>query len=158
MVILIFVRLHKEERYCVSNLVITCECDCAGNIKTSDITRSKMYDDSIRLVYGQRSSGKGKETGKILCAVLNICQPLFSCVWYEYILYDSSSQRSCSRECGSLYVYLSYITDCCGGGWQSCGHILEWHYVSNLLDTGGFWYGNNEEALFYLSHSSNLPV
>jgi hypothetical protein len=42
---------------------------------TSNITRSRLYDNNIRLMYGLRSTGKGRDAGKMFCAVLNILQP-----------------------------------------------------------------------------------
>jgi hypothetical protein len=33
-----------------------------------------LYDNNIRLVYGLRPNGEGRDAGKMLCAMLNILQ------------------------------------------------------------------------------------
>jgi hypothetical protein len=65
----------SNRRGIVSNLVIKCyQFDHPADVLTSHITRSRLYDN-MNSVYGLRSIDKGRDTGKMLHAVMNIPQP-----------------------------------------------------------------------------------
>jgi hypothetical protein len=67
--------IHQKEKVFVRNLVIKCcKCDNTADIMTSYITRRKLCDKSISLVYGLRSIDKDRNVGKELCTILNIPQ------------------------------------------------------------------------------------
>jgi hypothetical protein len=52
MVIFLFLKIHRSGE--VSNLVIKCcKCDHTSDRMTSNITRSRLYDNNMQLVYGQ---------------------------------------------------------------------------------------------------------
>lgn len=52
-------------KYCISNVIRV----------TSNITRNMVYGNIIHSVYGLGLIGKGKDEGKMLCALHNIPQP-----------------------------------------------------------------------------------
>jgi hypothetical protein len=89
-----------------------------------------LYDNSILLVYGLRQNGKGRDAGKVLCAVLNIPQPRTSLSIYnktirsgladvsESFLMQAAREAVAENEDGNP----SYITACFDGTWQKHGH------------------------------------
>lgn len=73
------VTLHEDvgkTKGIVSNLVLKClVCKCSANTMSSHITRSRLYENNVRLVYALRSIGEGRTSGAVLCAVMNITRP-----------------------------------------------------------------------------------
>lgn len=68
-------KIHQRGKVFVRNLVIKCcKCDNTADIMTSSITWTRLYDNSIHLVYGLRSNDKDRDAGKALCAILNVPQ------------------------------------------------------------------------------------
>jgi hypothetical protein len=63
----------SNRRYTVNYLVIKFwEYDHTADMMTSNITKCRLHDYNIPLLYGLRSIGKNRDAGKLLCAVLNI--------------------------------------------------------------------------------------
>jgi hypothetical protein len=79
-----------------SSVIECCKCDHTADITTSNITRSRFYDNNICLVYGVRSIGKGRCAGKVLCAVLNISQLPTSCSIYNEIVCSAVAEVGAS--------------------------------------------------------------
>jgi len=68
--------IHQRGKVFIRNLVIKCcKCDNTADITTSDITRRRLYDNSICLVCGLSTSDKDRNAGIVLCAIMNIPQP-----------------------------------------------------------------------------------
>jgi hypothetical protein len=117
----------------VSNLVIKCcKCDHTSGTMTSNITRSRLYEINIRLVYDLRKTGKGRDAGKMLCAVLNIPQPPISFGIYNKTMGSAVADVSVSflmqeaREAieENEEDHPSHITACFDGPWQKQGTFL----------------------------------
>jgi hypothetical protein len=112
-----------------SSVIKCCKCDHTADINTSDITRSRLYDN-IRFVYGLRLIGKGRDAGKVLNAVLNIPEHLTSFNIYNKPIGSAVAEVSESSimEAGRQDVseneedVPSLITACVDGNWQKCGH------------------------------------
>jgi hypothetical protein len=120
----------SKRRGSASNLVIKCcKYDHTADIMTSNIARSRLYDNNIHLMYGQRSIGKGRYAGKVLCAVLNILQHLTSFSYNKTVgSAVAEVNESSMMEAAAQYVseneedVPSHITACFDGNWQKCGH------------------------------------
>jgi len=123
--------IHERGKVFIRNLVIICcKCDNTADIMTSDISRSRLYDNSIRLVYGQRSIDKDRDAGKVLCPILNISQPPACFNIYnktassaltevsEYSMIQTARWTVTQNEEDDL----SHITAFFDGSWQKCGH------------------------------------
>ena len=63
----------SNKRCTVNNFVIKCwECDHTAHTMTSNITKCRLHDNNVPLVYGLRSNGKNRGARKLLCVMLNI--------------------------------------------------------------------------------------
>jgi hypothetical protein len=102
---------------------------------TSNVTRNRLYDDNIHFVCGLRSIGKGRDAGKMLCAMMNIPQPPTSFSIYNKSLGSTvadltvSSMMQAAREAVTEKEEddPSHITA------KTWTHFHEWHYISYLL-------------------------
>jgi hypothetical protein len=50
----LFEKPSKRRGTVISLIIKYCKCDHTADMKTSNITRSRLYDDNVRLVYGLR--------------------------------------------------------------------------------------------------------
>ena len=130
----------------VSNIVIQCmECDFTSNTMTSDITRSRLYDNNIRLVYGLRSVGLGRCAGKMICSVLNIPQPPTKFSVYNKTLSSAVAEVSEGTMLNAVRESMELndaddprnIAAAFDGSWQKRGHTsLNGIVSATSFDTG----------------------
>ena len=121
----------KKRKGIVSNLVIQCmKCDCTASTMTSHITRSRLYDNSIHLVYGLRSIGKGRCAGEMICSMLNIPQPPTKFSIYNKTLLSDVAEVSEGSMLNAVREAMQHndaddsknIAAAFDGSWQKCGH------------------------------------
>jgi len=133
--------IHQRWKAFIRNLVTKCYKHYnTADIITSNIIRSRLYDNSIRLVYGLRSIDKDRNAGKVLCAILNIPQPPTNFNIYNKTAGSALAEvskysmmqtaRWTVRAAETEENDLSHITACFDGSWQKCVHTSLRGFIS----------------------------
>lgn len=131
----------------VSNLVLKClVCKCTANTMSSHITRSRLYENNVRLVYALRSIGEGRTSGAVLCAVMNIPPPPRKFDIYNKTIgaVVAEVSESTMLKAAKEAVHLNYtkfdprhIAAGFDGSWQKRGHTsLNGIVSATAFDTG----------------------
>jgi hypothetical protein len=138
----------SRRRGIVSSFVTKCcKCDHTADTMTSNITRSRLYDNIIRLVYGLLSIGKSRDAGKMLRAMRNIPQPPTSFSIYSKTIGSAVADVSVSvmmQGAGEAVAENeendpSHVTVWFGGTCQKRGYTsLNGIILANSFDTGKF--------------------
>lgn len=134
---------YKHRKGLAAKLVLKCtNCDKEHEFYTSAQTRHG-FECNIRFVYAMRSIGKGYESGKNFCAVMNLPRPPTKFTKFNAILNNSIkecaeiSMQDAVKEAVLENEGSTDLTVALDGSWQKRGHTSANGIVSaTSIDTG----------------------
>lgn len=156
-----------ERNGLASKFCVTCSsCHHDFSVWTSDkcTGRPKVFETNIRLFYGLRCIGRGLDSGKVLCALLNLPPPSTARGKYTDLLSESietiakSSMAAAAKEAveSSLNEPNTDLSIAFDGSWQKRGFKSKNGYATiTNLDTGKVL--DTEVLTKFCSGCSKLP-
>lgn len=144
--------LHLEENIqkrsgLASELEVTCsECDASKTFETSRRCQRSTFEANDRFIYALRTCGKGLQTGRVICAIMNMPPPPTKFNSYNARLLEATASvasKSLARASEELRVESQEIDEALDvavtvdGTWMKRGHSSLHGVVTAIsADTG----------------------